>query len=117
MLTFLNDVDKGGETVFPKVPAPGGTNGPEFTECARHHLAARPKKGDAVMFHSMTPNGTLEERSMHTACPVVRGVKWSMPKWIHTSHYEMGDKYDRELQDQLTLERELAYAEEKKTDL
>jgi hypothetical protein len=27
-------------------------------------------------FHSMTPNGTFEERSMHGACPVIKGTKW-----------------------------------------
>lgn len=37
--------------------------------------------GDAVLFHSMKPNGELEERSLHAACPVIRGTKWSMPKW------------------------------------
>jgi hypothetical protein len=30
---------------FPLIPAPGGEN-PGFTECARYHLAARPRKGD-----------------------------------------------------------------------
>lgn len=35
VLTYLNDVEEGGETVFPNVPAPGGDNGPEFSECAR----------------------------------------------------------------------------------
>lgn len=39
------------------------------------------RAGDAVLFHSMKPNGELEERSLHAACPVIRGTKWSMPKW------------------------------------
>lgn len=59
--------------------------------------------------HSMKPNGQLEERSLHTACPVIRGQKWSMPKWIHAQHYVMGDKYDRELDAQLQAEKELEY--------
>lgn len=34
------------------------------------------------------------------ACPVLEGEKWSMTKWIHASHYNMGgDKYDREYQE------------------
>jgi prolyl 4-hydroxylase len=80
---YLNDVEEGGETVFPNVPAPNGDNGPEFSECARHHLAAKPRKGSAVLFHSIKPSGDLEKRSMHTACPVIKGEKWSAPKWIH----------------------------------
>lgn len=87
VLMYLNDVEEGGETVFPNVPAPNGVNGPEFSECARHNLAAKPKKGNAVLFHSIKPSGELERRSMHTACPVIKGVKWSAPKWIHVGHY------------------------------
>ncbi len=73
--------------MFPNVPAPNGDNGPEFSECARYHLAAKPKKGNAVLFHSIKPNGDLEKRSLHTACPVIKGVKWSAPKWVHVGHF------------------------------
>ena len=31
---------------------------------------------------SMNATGDLEERSMHGACPVIRGEKWSMTKWM-----------------------------------
>lgn len=89
MLTYLSDVEEGGETVFPNIPAPGGEN-VGFSECARYHLAAKPKKGAAVLFHSIKPTGELERKSLHTACPVIKGVKWSMPKWIHVGHYAMG---------------------------
>lgn len=66
--------------VFPNIPAPGGDNGPTFSECARKHLAAKPRKGSAVLFHSIKPSGEMERRSLHTACPVIRGEKWSAPK-------------------------------------
>lgn len=66
--------------VFPNIPAPGGDNGPTFSDCARKHLAAKPRKGSAVLFHSIKPSGELERRSLHTACPVIRGEKWSAPK-------------------------------------
>ena len=90
VLMYLSDVEEGGETVFPNIPAPDGDNGPQFSECARYHLAAKPKKGNAVLFHSIKPTGELEPRSLHTACPVIKGVKWSAPKWIHVSHYARG---------------------------
>ena len=90
VLIYLNDVEEGGETVFPNIPAAGGSNGPEFSECARHHLAAKPKKGNAVLFHSITTTGELERRSLHTACPVLKGEKWSAPKWIHQERYAVG---------------------------
>ena len=43
-----------------------------------------------MLFHSIKPNGELERRSLHTACPVIKGEKWSAPKWIHVGHYAMG---------------------------
>jgi hypothetical protein len=49
-MQYLADTEEGGETVFPNIPAPGGSNGPGFSECARYHLAARPRKGDAILF-------------------------------------------------------------------
>lgn len=44
MLTFLDDVEEGGETVFTNVPMPGAN--PDFSPCARDHLAVKPKKGE-----------------------------------------------------------------------
>ena len=38
------------------------------------------------------PPPQLERKSLHSACPVIKGVKWSMPKWIHVGHYTMGDE-------------------------
>jgi len=96
MLTFLDTVEEGGETVFTKMPTPNGRDNKGFSECAKHHLAVKPHKGDAVLFHSMTFTGELEQRSMHGACPVIKGTKWSMAKWIHAKHYPMGDLYDLE---------------------
>ncbi|KAL4857404.1 putative prolyl 4-hydroxylase 4 [Chlorella vulgaris] len=90
VLMYLNTVEEGGETVFPNIPAPGGDNGPGFSECARRHLAAKPVKGSAVLFHSIKPSGELERRSLHTACPVIRGEKFAAPKWLHVGHYAMG---------------------------
>ena len=43
-----------------------------------------------MLFHSMKPNGELERRSLHGACPVIKGEKWSAPKWIHVGNYAVG---------------------------
>lgn len=43
-----NDVEEGGETVFPNLPAaPHQTRENGFSECALEGLAAKPRKGDA----------------------------------------------------------------------
>jgi prolyl 4-hydroxylase len=38
----------------------------------------------------MKPSGELEKRSLHAACPVIKGVKYSMPRWIHVGPYAVG---------------------------
>jgi prolyl 4-hydroxylase len=58
----------------------------------RHHAdAACPRlRPAAILFHSIQPSGALERKSLHTACPVIKGIKWSAAKWIHVGHYAMG---------------------------
>ncbi|PNH03797.1 hypothetical protein TSOC_010107 [Tetrabaena socialis] len=45
VLMYLTDTEEGGETVFPKIPAPNGVNN-GFSACAKFHLAVKPRKGD-----------------------------------------------------------------------
>ncbi len=113
VLMYLADTEEGGETVrdcmynlasaytppcclthtqqaFPNVPAAAGADA-DFSDCARPFLAARPRKGDAILFHSMTPEGLLERGSLHVACPVIKGEKWSAAKWIHARPFETAD--------------------------
>ena len=41
-------------------------------------------QGDALLFWSIKPDGkTMDTASMHTGCPVLKGVKWTATKWIH----------------------------------
>ncbi len=43
-------------------------------------LKVKPKVGDAVLFWSYGPDLALDVRSLHGACPVVRGSKVSMAR-------------------------------------
>lgn len=51
---YLADTEEGGETVFPNIPAPGGVN-EGFSECAKYHLAAKPKKGSGGAWAGLGP--------------------------------------------------------------
>lgn len=91
-IMYLNDVDEGGETTFPHTrtwakPGQEERFGP-FSECGKGLLSIRPKKGDAMMFWSLKDDGTRDQASLHAACPVLRGVKWSAPVWIHASPFQ-----------------------------
>ncbi|XP_050033049.2 uncharacterized protein [Dermacentor andersoni] len=71
LLVYLNDVDRGGSTAFP-----------------RAHLAIRPHRGSALFWFNLKQEPTTRKRridysSTHGSCPVLRGSKWIATLWIH----------------------------------
>ncbi|KAK9842565.1 hypothetical protein WJX81_006326 [Elliptochloris bilobata] len=81
----------GGETAFPEGsawlhPAAAHKSGP-FSECARGHVAVRPRLGDALLFFNLLADGQQDQRSMHAGCPVLDGIKWTATKWIHAAPF------------------------------
>lgn len=90
VLVYLTDVEEGGETAFPKTTDANWADpqqasaGEELSPCAQGHVAARPKKGDALLFYSMKPDGkSTDSLAMHTGCPLLQGVKWTATIWMH----------------------------------
>lgn len=64
-LIYLNDVEAGGETVFPKAG-----------------ISIVPKKGSAVYFHYGNSIGQVDRMSVHSSVPIKKGEKWVATKWI-----------------------------------
>lgn len=64
-LLYLNDVEAGGETIFPKTG-----------------LSIVPKKGAAIYFHYGNSFGQVDRMSLHSSIPVLAGEKWVATKWI-----------------------------------
>ncbi|KAF8063844.1 TRN1 [Scenedesmus sp. PABB004] len=81
MLMYLSTPDEGGETVFPY--AERKVSGPGWSDCARQGLANKPRRGDALFFYSLTPDGEVDPASQHGSCPTLNGTKWTCTKWIH----------------------------------
>ncbi|GAB2880911.1 hypothetical protein GCM10027277_57490 [Pseudoduganella ginsengisoli] len=65
IVMYLNDVEAGGGTLFPELG-----------------LEVAPRKGGAVFFTNITPEGTPCRLSLHGGSPVISGVKYVATKWL-----------------------------------
>ena len=65
LVTYLNDVEAGGETVFP---AAG--------------WAVSPIAGNGVYFEYANEHGQVDHASLHASNPVIAGEKWVATKWM-----------------------------------
>merc|ERR1712228_97520 len=68
-LSDQEDEESGGETNFPKAENGQG-------------LAIHPGKGSSVMFYSILPDGNADDKSLHAALPIKKGVKWLANFWV-----------------------------------
>ncbi|KAF5738103.1 hypothetical protein HS088_TW13G00998 [Tripterygium wilfordii] len=91
VLMYLSDVEEGGETVFPAAIGNFSTLSywNELSECGKRGLSVKPKMGDALLFWSMKPDGTLDPSSLHGGCPLINGNKWSATKWMRVNEYKI----------------------------
>ncbi|KAI4317681.1 hypothetical protein L6164_025531 [Bauhinia variegata] len=91
VLMYLTNVTRGGETVFPAAeesPRHRGSETNDLSECAKKGTAVKPRRGDALLFFSLTPNAIPDPSSLHAGCPVIEGEKWSATKWIHVNSFD-----------------------------
>lgn len=74
---YLNDVDEGGETVFPhsKERLVTEIERTGMKECS-DGLAVPPVKLTASLFYAQTPDQELDPLSLHGGCPPIRGIKF-----------------------------------------
>ncbi|WP_197039869.1 2OG-Fe(II) oxygenase [Nocardia sp. NRRL WC-3656] len=70
LLVYLNDVERGGETVFPEAD-----------------ISISPRKGNAVYFRYFNNIGQLDPVTKHAGAPVLAGEKWIMTKWMRRYPY------------------------------
>ena len=87
---YLTTPEEGGETIFPNGKVPADHNPADWSECAKGKLGVKPKRGDAMLFYSLTPDGRKDPTSLHGSCPVVRGVKYSATRWMHVHPFMVG---------------------------
>jgi prolyl 4-hydroxylase len=74
LLIYLNDVEAGGETIFPNLG-----------------WSVAPKLGNGTYFEYENERGELDERSLHGSNPVVHGDKWVATKWMRERRFVSAD--------------------------
>ncbi len=62
---YLNDVEHGGETFFPKL-----------------NFSVSPQKGMAVYFEYFYNDKSVNELTLHGGAPVITGEKWVATQWM-----------------------------------
>lgn len=70
LVMYLNDVPKGGATVFPKLG-----------------LEVCPAKGAAVYFEYTNSLGQVDPMTLHAGALVEAGEKWIVTKWMRQRSY------------------------------
>jgi prolyl 4-hydroxylase len=70
LVTYLDDVPAGGQTVFPALG-----------------WAVSPLRGNAVYFEYGDDQGRVDARSLHASAPVTRGEKWVVTKWMRQRRF------------------------------
>lgn len=79
---YLTDVERGGETNFPRH---NGLPQPRDLARCEQGLKVKPQRGKVIIFYSLAADGTGDELSLHAACPVEEGIKWAANKWVWNS--------------------------------
>lgn len=65
LLMYLNNVDSGGHTAFPKA-----------------HTKVTPKRGRAVHWKNIDDTGGILPCAYHASLPVIKGEKWICTVWV-----------------------------------
>ncbi|MDE2412559.1 MAG: 2OG-Fe(II) oxygenase [Sphingomonadales bacterium] len=69
-MIYLNDIEEGGETAFINLG-----------------LSIPPQRGVLLAWNNATPDGALNQFTLHAGTPVTRGTKYIITKWYRTRRW------------------------------
>ena len=90
-MIYLNDVEEGGGTVFPK-----------------YGINIKPKTGRAVVWLNILPDGNGDNDTLHWGTPVEKGEKLIITKWFRTKG-TTNDNFKLSLSNQIPNYTRLGY--------
>ncbi|KAH8261664.1 hypothetical protein KR044_013061, partial [Drosophila immigrans] len=67
IIFYAGDVAQGGMTTFPEI-----------------QVSVTPQKGSSLFWYNILDDGTPDERTLHSVCPVIVGSRWTLTKWFHS---------------------------------
>lgn len=70
MVSYLNDVESGGETFFPEVG-----------------LSIAPRKAHSAYFEYGNSLRQVDPKSVHSGAPILKGEKWVVVKWMRERRF------------------------------
>ena len=116
-LMYLNDVEEGGSTIFPRGNGQNQHMTRHDTEpwnlqhfCNQTNtLKIKPKKGRAIFWYNHHTDLSWDQNTIHGACHVKQGIKYVAQRWIrwHTSQTKGFNPLQRSLNQAANLNRAL----------
>ncbi|MBM7095463.1 2OG-Fe(II) oxygenase [Bacillus sp. H-16] len=70
MVVYLNNVEEGGETLFPKLG-----------------ISIPPKRGTALYFEYFYNDPKINALTLHAGSPVISGEKWASTLWVRRQKF------------------------------
>jgi prolyl 4-hydroxylase len=117
VLMYLNDVDEGGHTVFPRA---NGQNqhitrhdtepwNLEYICNLEDSFKVAPKAGRAIFWYNHHTDLSWDQNTIHGACHVTQGIKYVAQRWIrwHTTETDGHNPLQRALDEKWHLGRQL----------
>ncbi|CAI7778094.1 unnamed protein product [Closterium sp. NIES-53] len=71
LVLFLSDVEQGGEVTFPKGKPEREQDFGPVSDCAKGRIAVRPRKGNALLYFHLSPNGYNDPSAHREDCPLL----------------------------------------------
>lgn len=83
IFAYLDDNCSRGETYFPNLPSVAATaNGNKFAIAEGYGgLVIKPRRGNAIFFNNLHPNGSGDTRLAHAGLPIESGTKIGLNMW------------------------------------